>query len=421
MIDRNDFNYIYWRSKAVYMSSMVCGGIQVNVDNRLWNSEGKPFVLSFYEEGRTIHYAVSDEDAEAVASKIRKWYDDNPDLKSFPVNDSNPYQAAVSMGELSHKTFPEAELIKQWFEELRVKCGEPLSDKEFFHYTNPKPELKDGELNVREIIEQAVIPPHNPTLPVPPPDNRRSQLTIEDGIALLKAYCSGQYLMYVIPNELIPRINEAAADMLAKDADGYHVEGDADAWLTVQGREDKFDIEPEDAIKLFEELIPQCGAPLPQEHPNTNYGIYTNAVKELLGKKWTCHKCGETDNFGKMCITCGPSGEQKAKADIPWHCNKCNTDGNTGGYCCNCGSEYVKSDAPSKLDIGYRKGSNPFYAGGMVGFSMFAQQMQQNMQPQQEAKPEIPEGSWWCPFCGHINEGKFCCECGGVKPQESAQ
>lgn len=34
-------------------------------------------------------------------------------------------------------------------------------------------------------------------------------------------------------------------------------------------------------------------------------------------------------------------------------------------------------------------------------------------------KPIVNDGSKWiCPLCGATNTGRFCCECGGVRPQQ---
>ena len=32
--------------------------------------------------------------------------------------------------------------------------------------------------------------------------------------------------------------------------------------------------------------------------------------------------------------------------------------------------------------------------------------------------PELKEGQWFCPMCGALNSGKFCIECGSVRPAE---
>ena len=32
--------------------------------------------------------------------------------------------------------------------------------------------------------------------------------------------------------------------------------------------------------------------------------------------------------------------------------------------------------------------------------------------------PELKEGQWFCPMCGALNSGKFCIECGNVRPAE---
>jgi len=413
-MDLDQHIYISWHNKAVYINSTcVMGGISVNVDNRLWKTEKTPFVLSLYEQGRTSHYAVKDEDAEDIIGRINKWYDDHPDLKRAAPD--CPDEAFVSIGRSYERPFAEVELIKQWFDELKARSRGPLSDADYYHYTNPKPSIAEGDIKVHKIIEQKVIAPHNPTLPVPPPDNCRSELLIEDDITVMSVYSRGQYLDYLVPEVSISIINDEASQMLAKDADGYHQTGDADAWLEVLGRDDKFDIEPEDAISLFEKMIPQCIGPIPREHPNGSWGISVDRIRKSLADKWKCPCCGDDDNYGKICRTCGPSGIIKQAADVPWHCSKCNTDGNSGAYCSACGAEYTRPDTPDQMIVGYRKGVMPlFMAPGIAG--MF---VAQNKEPVNaaiiETKEEIPAGSWKCTYCGHINNSSFCCECGGKR------
>ncbi|SCW57597.1 hypothetical protein SAMN02910456_01940 [Ruminococcaceae bacterium YRB3002] len=422
-MDHSTYHYICWHNRRVYMTCQgITGGISINPDNRLWNAEGAPFVLTFYDNGSVTHYAVSDEDAEDILGRIDKWYEEHPDMSEFP--EDAPNEAFVSIGTAGRKRFPEAELMKGWFEELRGKSRGPLNDEEFYHYTNPAPAPVEGEIRIHTIIEQAVTAPQNPTLMIPPPDNYRSQILIEDGLAIMVVCCSGQYLKYIIPDSLIPFINAKAADMLSKNANGYHREGDPDAWLEVQGREDKFDIEPDDAIRLFEELVPQCSDPIPMVHPNGFRGFYTEGERKLINSAWDCPGCGATRNFGKVCGTCGPEHKPLPKADRPWHCNKCKTDGNTGTYCSECGSLYVRPDGlpdgPEDMIIGYRDNRAALFKQKMFEGGMFFQAAAPapapapapSAQTAETAEGDLPEDSWKCTFCGHINTGKFCSECG---------
>ena len=71
MIDRKKYNYIAWRSRAIFMTySALMGGFPINSDTRFWNTNGSSFVLTFFEEGREQHYAVSDADAEAFLKQV---------------------------------------------------------------------------------------------------------------------------------------------------------------------------------------------------------------------------------------------------------------------------------------------------------------------------------------------------------------
>ncbi|MBR7088022.1 MAG: hypothetical protein IKI38_01595 [Mogibacterium sp.] len=412
--------YICWRSK--YNSIMGgMGGLPVNTDNRLWKDEGAPFVLSFYEEGITYHYAVRDEDAEDIIGRIGKWYEDNPDAR-VPGNDQQD-SASVELGTYRARVFPDVELLKAWFEELRAKSGSPLSGEEYYHYINPAPAPVEGEVHVTKIVEQAVVPPQPPSLPVPPHDRMRSEIRIEDGTAVLLICSGGVYLEYVIPEALIPDINEAAGEMLAKHADGYHSEWEEDAWLEVSGRDEKFDIEPEDALALFEKIAPQCGDPLPVEQVYRYPGISINEVRECISRTHDCPLCGTPRMFGKFCRTCGSSKKTNPAKTAPWRCSRCGFIGNTGAYCINCCAGHDEEGVAEDISLGYRRG---------MGFSPYAKipsgafaVIDLNMDVMQEgrtgsqapASGTLPEGAWKCNCCGGINYGQFCCECGKKREQ----
>ena len=37
--------------------------------------------------------------------------------------------------------------------------------------------------------------------------------------------------------------------------------------------------------------------------------------------------------------------------------------------------------------------------------------------PEAEKIQPVKEGEWRCPACGNVNSGRFCTECGGIKPE----
>ena len=131
MIDKNTSYYIAVRGGE--MGSNLMGGPFVNTDDRLWNTEGSPFVLSLFRNGSAAHYAVSDADAEEFIDRVLRQSEEDKDRMR-----SGPGRAEVRIGMQLHP-FRDAGLLQRWLEELRDKCGERLTDGELHRYTHPAP------------------------------------------------------------------------------------------------------------------------------------------------------------------------------------------------------------------------------------------------------------------------------------------
>ena len=224
---------------------------------------------------------------------------------------------------------------------------------------------------------------------------------------------------------------EAARELLDHPADGYHPEWDADAWLKIKGREEEFDAEPEDVLKLFESLVGRCGDPIPRkDHPDF-YKVWLSSVRDKLASAWDCPLCAWKRNTSAFCEGCGakrediPSGRAvsapKPKPPVPWSCRCCGTVGNSGSYCCECGApinaeeRFIHESGP----IGYRRGRG---TGGFL--RMLPNGMVPAPQPAPQSPPQTPPsagapapGEWFCTQCGARNSGKFCTECGKPKEQ----
>ena len=52
------------------------------------------------------------------------------------------------------------------------------------------------------------------------------------------------------------------------------------------------------------------------------------------------------------------------------------------------------------------------------GFGVIGPDPEPQTDPQVVERPEAPEGFWYCPECGALNDGNFCKECGRRKPEE---
>lgn len=345
-MERELYHYIAWRSRAVFMSySGMMGGLPVNSDDRLWNTAGAPFVLSLFREGRTFNYAVKDEDAEALIGQLLQRCGD--ERRPYPFHDigrsGEDAIADVNIGN-EYYAFEDAALLKQWFEELREKCGEPLNDRELYHYTNPAPAPVTGSVSVVRIVEQAVIPPQPAALPVPPPDNCRSELTADENGAVLTVYCHGERDRYTVPKELLPEVNEAARKLLASPADGYHQDWDAAAWITIRERKEEFDVDPEGVLALFKTLADKCTG---------MQGNPAQPLPERIGYRDV--KTDTVPRGGMFATVSGPvftmSPQQDAVPAAPgpapaqgvqqkeggWFCPACGAQ-NFGSFCCECGS-----------------------------------------------------------------------------------
>ena len=424
MIDKNTSYYIAVGGGE--MGSNLMGGPFVNTDDRLWNTEGSPFVLSLFRNGDTAHYAVSDSDAEEFIGRVIRQSEEDENKDRIR---SGPGRAEVRIGMQLHP-FRDAGLLKRWLEELRDKCGERLTDGELHRYTHPAPLPPAGAVEVTKIVEQAVLPYRPPAVLGPGPDNCRSELLVEGDFAVLSVFRDGMHLEYRLPPELLPEVNAAARELLDHPADGYHPEWDADAWLKIKGREEEFDAEPEDVLKLFESLVGRCGDPIPRkDHPDF-YKVWLSSVRDKLASAWDCPLCAWKRNTSAFCEGCGakrndiPSGRAvsapKPKPPVPWSCLRCGAVGNSGSYCCECGApvnaeeRFIHESGP----IGYRRGRG---TGGFL--RMLPNGMVPAPQPAPQSPPQTPPsagapapGEWFCTQCGARNSGKFCTECG--KPKE---
>jgi hypothetical protein len=422
-MERDSAHYIAWRSALVYNSLGGFGGVSVNMDDRLWNDAGGPFVLSVFRNRAVENYAVSDADAEAFIQKVLHQSEADVLRPAGPAAD--PHEGTeVRIGKKRYP-FRDAKLMKQWLEELQVQCGEPLTNEEAYRYAHPAPVPPAGDVEVIKIVEQAVLPQRPAAVLGPGPDNCRSELLVEDGFAVLSVFQDGMHLEYILPPALLPEVNAAARAMLDDPGDGYHTEWDADAWLKVKGREEEFDAKPEDVLKLFASLAGRCGDPIPRkDHPDF-YKVWLQGVRDKLANAWDCPLCAWKRNTAAFCEGCGakrqdiPSGRAvsmpKPKAPAPWSCLRCGTVGNSGSYCCECGGpvnveeRFTGESGP----IGYRRGAG-WGIGGSFG-AFWPMPTPPPQKPEQAAPAAV--GEWFCTMCGARNSGKFCTECGKPKEQ----
>jgi hypothetical protein len=422
-MERDIAHEIVWHSGILQYASGASGMTEVPADDSLQNSEGGPFLLCAFREGEARSYAVSDADAEEfIARVLARSREDGERKDALPEN--GEARATVRVGRKLYP-FRDASLLKDWLEELRLKCGEPLSPAEFHRYTHPAPVSPEGAVEAVKIVEQAVLPHRPPAVLGPGPDNCRSELLVEEDMAVLSVFRDGMHLEYLLPPALLPEVNAAARELLDHPADGYHSEWDADAWLKVKGREEEFDADPEEVLKLFESLVGRCGDPIPRYERMDFYKVYIPGIRKRLAGAWTCPLCGGERNTGKYCETCSArredipadraKSEPRPKADVPWSCPGCGASGNPGAYCGGCGSPYSREKHfPTGVvgPIGYRRGAGRGMAGGFGAF--WPVQTPPPPKPKQAAPAAA--GEWYCPMCGARNSGRFCTECG--KPKE---
>lgn len=417
-MERDTSHYIGVRGR---MDAASFGGPGVNMDDRLWNQEGGPFVLTLCRGGKMVNYAVADADAEAFIARVLEYGKEAAASGSVP-NTPSPLRPEVTIGMELHP-FPDAALLKQWLEELGKTCCDPLSPEEYYRYTHPLPPIPEGELEVTKMVEQQILPYRPAAMLGPGPDNCRSELVAEDGFAVLSVFRNGMHLEYILPPELLPEVNAAAKELLKRPGNGAHREGDEDAWLKLKGREEEFDLQPEDVLQLFKALVGRCGDPLPRKERMDFYKVYLPSVREKLDGAWDCPLCAWKRNTGGWCQGCGakkediPSGRAasapKPRAEMPWRCN-CGAEGNVGGYCAECGRAYDYPPLTGRSTFGYRKGQSMFGGIGMMGvFGIGGSAPAPEKTPPKQSAPG--PGEWFCTACGARNSGRFCTECGKAR------
>ena len=294
MIDKSSDYYIAWRSGDMGVAAM--GGPVVNTDDRLWNAEGSPFVLSLFRNGDTVHYAVGDSDAEEFIGRVLRQSEED---EGKDRRQNGPGRAKVSIGG-RQRPFRDADLMRRWLEELRLKCGEPLSPAELYRHTHPAPLPPEGAVEVTKIVEQAVLPYRPPAVLGPGPDNCRSELLAEGDFAVLSVFQDGMHLEYLLPPALLPEVNAAARAMLDDPGDGYHTEWDADAWLKVRGREEEFDARPEEVLQLFASLKDRCVVPIPRKERMEFSTVYPDGIRKLCPHRGSAAERGYDPAGGRQ-------------------------------------------------------------------------------------------------------------------------
>ncbi|MBR6358360.1 MAG: hypothetical protein IKS11_01820 [Lachnospiraceae bacterium] len=430
--DRNTDHYFARMNTTGYLASLnMTGKVPENTADRLWNMSGSPFVLTIYEDGKRYDYAVKDEDAIRITEDIFSWCEEHEDSAKRPMDVYSP-DAPEYITEISIKGFPipfnDPGLLKKWFDELKEKCGEPLSKAEYDAYLHPAPDLSK-EIKVSRLVEQQVPFPRPSGLPTPEPENYRSELIIDGDRAVLSVYSCEMHLEYIVPAALIPKINEETKMILSHPVNGGRAAGQADAWAELCGDPQEHNADPEEVLALFEHLIPECGDPVPCRASHSFYRLYPDTVLKKKAGAWTCPLCKKEGNTGEYCASCGvpkagmsngsAGSLPRPRAAAPWHCGECDTDGNSGGYCEKCGKPYPGgADPDAGKRIGYRPGpvqglgeSGGFGLFGSMGTSWFAPPpCSRGMQS------EGPEAYEWRCACGIVNSRNFCTECGRPRP-----
>ena len=125
---------------------------------------------------------------------------------------------------------------------------------------------------------------------------------------------------------------------------------------------------------------------------------------------------GYTGGIGAVIpgIVSSPAAD-KAVAEVvrisSWTCVKCGTMNHGTATCRQCGGPISDESFLSKLRT-LACAASLTDTGAQGGIPM------QNAAPMQSA---APAQSWSCPFCGAVNQGKFCEGCGSKKPETAAQ
>ena len=250
--------YIAYRDLERYIAdNAVMGGIPVNNDIRLTDSDAGSYLLTF--DG--LDYAVSTKRAQKFVSDVLGQCTGKK-RGFFPcVSEYNGRKTAAVVeicegSDIGYYDMDDAMLLKM-LEDLRDESGEPLDERGMINHCYPDPKLPDGDFDLKSVCHQIYYKPVNTSPAVILPleqDRKASTLVIEDGRVVVSLYDNGVVTEHDIPYELYPAIKEWVRELCEDPVEAYVDDGSLESFVTFGSNGERIFTDPDRTIGFLRKI-----------------------------------------------------------------------------------------------------------------------------------------------------------------------
>ncbi|MBR4628068.1 MAG: hypothetical protein IKO47_10285 [Ruminococcus sp.] len=337
MTDLEKTFYVILRNVYEYCATQaMCGGTPPSVDEGFFRYTGERYLLRMKSGVGFSDYAVPDD----AANDFMDWIKQNLDEKAPPFIDTislrgkQEYHAFANIGRDEYSLDPER--LRETMNSLREKCSGPMSARECYNYLHPQPAPLEEDFRTFSVAHALCTPPHNYTLPCPPPENYKSCLSNKSGKAYIILWHNSKKLSCDIPDEVIPYIKEQLRELTQKTAEPYNIPGDWYARVQIDNSKLEYSVDPIAAIQFLRDAAGKCGLELDSlENPDM-----TNEERKAASP-FLIHNNMFMVNSDKMGLSSTAPAQLTEPEVIPengWKCPQCEHIC-TGKYCPECGSQ----------------------------------------------------------------------------------
>lgn len=334
MPDNNIFYVILRNVNEFCVTQAMTGGTPPSVDEYFMRYHDNAYLLRMKSERTFLDYAVPVDEVNAFADWIKQNLGEKQRwISTFDLRGKQEYHAFAVIGSDEYTLDPDQ--LREKMNGLREKCGEPLNPRECYNYLHPQPKPLQGDFTRFSVSHALCTPPHNHTLPCPPPENYKSYLSNPNGKAYIVLWHNDKKLSCDIPDELIPYIKEQLRELTQKTCEPYNTSGDWYARINIDNSTLDYSVDPIAAIQFLRDVAERCGLKLdPLQSPDM-----TNEERRAASP-FNNFGMMSLNNFIQAAANNVPTYDNKPEA-IPenaWKCPRCEHIC-TGKYCPECGTQ----------------------------------------------------------------------------------